>query len=226
MLTALVHPYRPQRLCKPGVSAVRETSVHLVVVGLDTMPVRAVISELPRAGGGVVAQISRVGGAVALLLVAACGGSGEASPTTLPPTTASPSTTVTTTTTLPPTTTTIARAISQSFLNQTIDGGIAFERQQGDQLADSLLTISAQIGSLDDRIESLGEPPAGFDEAVELMLQAIAQAEGGYAAAAEAARAADQAALDDAVAIVDEAFWRLVDANVALATAQECAPGG
>jgi hypothetical protein len=183
-----------------------------------------------------VAQISRVGGAVALLLVAACGGSGEASPTTLPPTTASPSTTVTTTTTLPPTTTTIAldchsfgdamRAISQSFLNQTIDGGIAFERQQGDQLADSLLTISAQIGSLDDRIESLGEPPAGFDEAVELMLQAIAQAEGGYAAAAEAARAADQAALDDAVAIVDEAFWRLVDANVALATAQECAPGG
>jgi hypothetical protein len=58
------------------------------------------------------------------------------------------------------------------------------------------------------------------------MLQAIEMDEEGFAAASEAARADDQAALDAAIATVDEGFLVLMDANVALATAQECSPEG
>jgi len=182
-----------------------------------------------------VARIPRVGGAVAMMvLIAACGSSEGAAPTTVPPTTTAPPTTLVTTTTLPPTTTTLdchsfgdaMRAIAQSFLYQTMEGGAALESQRGDQLADSLLAVSMTIGGLRNRIEGLGEPLAGFEEAVGIMLEAIEMDEEGYAAAADAARVEDQAALDAAVAMVDEGFWRLVDANVALSVAQGCSLQG
>lgn len=182
------------------------------------------------------AHTSRLGGVVVLLLGAACGGSGDAAPSTSSATTTSPPTTLAATTTLPPTTTTVVldchsygeamKGVAQSLLYQTFDAAAALERQQGDELADALLVASTAIGGLSGEIESLGEPPAGYDEAIALMIEAIEMDEEGYAAASDAARAGDPAALDDAIATVDEGFLILMDANAALAAAQECSPGG
>ena len=184
------------------------------------------------------APTTRIRGVVVLLLVAACGGSGDTAPSTSAATTTPPPVTTTTlaaTTTLPPTTTTVVldchsygeamKAVAQSLLYQTFDGAAALERQQGDELAESLLAVSTAIGALSGEVESLGEPPAGYDEAIALMLEAIEMDEEGYAAASDAARAGDQAALDDAIATVDAGFLVLMDANATLATAQECSPG-
>ncbi|MEX0826175.1 MAG: hypothetical protein WD184_05435 [Acidimicrobiia bacterium] len=181
------------------------------------------------------AYTARVAGAVVLLLVAACGG--DAAPSTTTPTTAPTTTTLpatTTTTTTPPTTTTVALdchsygdamgGIAQSLLYQTFDAAAVLGRQ-GDEAADALLTVSAAIGSLADQIEALGTPLPGFDEAVGMMLQAMEMDEEGYAAASDAARAGDDAALAAAVATVDEGFLLIMAANVALSTAQECSEG-
>ncbi|MEX1208468.1 MAG: hypothetical protein WEE36_07690 [Acidimicrobiia bacterium] len=188
------------------------------------------------------AHTARIAGAVALLLVAACGGDATPStsaPTTTPmttPMTTPTTTTLATTTTMPPTTTTVVLncqsygeamgATAQSLLYQTFDAGTAFERQQGDALADSLLKVSAEIARLIDEIGTLGTPLPGFEEAVGLMLQAMEMDEEGYAAASAAARAGDDAALDAAVATVDAGFLLLMDANVALSAAQACSPEG
>jgi hypothetical protein len=173
-------------------------------------------------------------GAMTLLLVAACGGSTE----TTPSTTLAPATTTTaaaaTTTVAPSTATTVAEldcqgfgeamnAIAQSFLYQTFDGGAAFERQQGPQLAASLTVVSETIGGLRDQVTDLGDPLPGYEGAVDLMLQAIDLDEVGYADAAAAAAAGDATALDTAVAQVDQAFGILMSANVALSEAQACA---
>lgn len=179
---------------------------------------------------------ARMAGAVALLLAAACGG--DATPSTSAPTTTltTTPTTLVTTTTMHPTTTTVALdcqsygdamgAIAQSLLYQTFDAAAALGSQQGDDLADSLLTVSAEIERLADQIETLGTPLPGFEEAVGLMLEAMEMDMAGYTAAAEAARAGYDSALDDAVATVDAGFLLIMDANVALAAAQECSPEG
>ena len=170
-----------------------------------------------------------------IVLIAACGGSGEtASTTTTPPTTGAPSTTMApTTTTVAATTTTVAldcagfgaamNAIAQSFLYQTFDGGAAFERKRGAELANALQVVSDTIAALEDQINALGEPPAGYEGAIALMLEAIEMDVAGYADAAAAAGAGDEAALDAAVMVIDEGFGRLMSANVALSEAQACA---
>ena len=166
-------------------------------------------------------------------MVAACGGSsGSETTTTQPPTTTTVAAT-TTPTTLPPTTTTVAldcagfgaamTSIAQSFLYQTFDGGAAFERKRGSELADALEVVSATIGDLGDQVAALGAPPSGYEAAVTMMLQAIDMDFVGYADAAAAARAGDEAALDLAVADIDQAFGILMNANVALSEAQACA---
>jgi hypothetical protein len=137
---------------------------------------------------------------------------------------------------MPPTTTTVAldchsygdalAAIGQSLLYQTFDAAAALQGQGGDDLADSLLRVSAEIESLADRIGTLGTPFPGFEEAVDLMLQAMEMDAEGYAAGSEAARAGYDSALDDAVATVDAGFLLIMDANVAMAAARECAPQG
>ncbi|HSM02354.1 MAG TPA: hypothetical protein VK960_07960 [Acidimicrobiia bacterium] len=171
--------------------------------------------------------------AVLVVVVVACGGSGESAPTTLPPSTTPPTTlSVPTTTAAPVTTTTVAldcaafgqamTGVAQSFLYQTFDGGAAFERQQGEALAASLEVVGATIAALREQIGALGEPPAGFENAITLMLEAIDLDEDGYSSAADAARAGDQIALDTAVATIDLGFQTLMSANVALAAAQEC----
>jgi hypothetical protein len=140
----------------------------------------------------------------------------------------------TTTTTMPATTTTVALdchsygdamgGIAQSLLYQTFDAAAVLGRP-GDEVADSLLTVSAEIGRLADQIEALGTPLPGFEEAVGLMLQAMEMDEEGYAAASEATRLGYDSALDDAVATVDAGFLLIMDANVALSAAQECSDG-
>ena len=173
-----------------------------------------------------------------IVLIAACGGSGDtASTTTTPPTTLAPTTTAptttTTTTTIAATTTTVVldcagfgaamTAIAQSFLYQTFDGGAAFERKRGAELADSLQVVSDTIADLPDQIAALGEPPTGYEGAITVMLEAIEVDVAGYADAAAAARAGDEAALDAAVVVIDEGFGMLMSANVALSEAQACA---
>jgi len=171
--------------------------------------------------------------AAVLVLVAGCGGSsGSETTTTQPPvTTTAPATT---TTAAPTTTTTTVpldcagfgaamTSIAQSFLYQTFDGGAAFERKQGAALADALEVVSEIIGDLGDQVAALGAPPDGYEGAVTMMLQAIDMDFVGYADAAAAARAGDEAALDLAVTNIDEAFGILMNANVALSEAQACA---
>lgn len=183
-------------------------------------------------------RTARVVGAVALLLVVACGGDAAPStsaPTSAPTTAPVPTTLATTTSTMPPTTTTVVLdcqsygdalgAIAQSLLYQTFDAAAVLGRH-GDEAADSLLAVSAEIRRLADHIAALGTPLPGFEEAVDMMLRAMETDEEGYAAAAEATRAGDDAALADAVATVDEGFLLIMDANVALSAAQECSPDG